>query len=62
MGYHQVEKMDCRAKGEVIFCPKSPLLSESLKITEPINQRIRVDRKKKRVDYPIIQAKNSELS
>ena len=47
MGYHQVEKMDCRAKGEVIFCPMSPLLSQSPKITGPINQRIGVDRKKK---------------
>jgi hypothetical protein len=46
------EKMDYRANGEVILWAMSPLLSQSLKISNPINQRIE----------STLQVKNSELS
>ena len=56
----KVEKMDCRANGEVIFCAMSPLLSQGPNISDQSAHR--VDRKKKWGPYPIIQAKNNELS
>ena len=58
----KIEKMDCRANGEVIFCAMRPLLSQRPKITDPINQRIGLTGRRKGVGYPIIQAKDSELS
>ncbi len=34
-----VDKMDCRANGEVIFWAMNPLLSQGPKISDPISQR-----------------------
>jgi hypothetical protein len=48
----KVEKMDCRANGEVILWAISPLLSQSSKISNPISQRIQ----------STLQVKNNELS
>jgi hypothetical protein len=48
----KVEKMDCRANGEVTFCAMSPLLSQSPKISDPISQRIE----------STLQVMNNELS
>jgi hypothetical protein len=48
----KVEKMDCRGNGEVILWAMSPLLSQSSKISDPINQRIE----------GTLQAKNNKLS
>jgi hypothetical protein len=39
-GMDKVEKMDCRANGEVTFCAMSLLLSQSSKISSPSSQRI----------------------
>jgi hypothetical protein len=64
-GYREmdkVEKMDCRANSEVIFCAMSPLLSQSPKISDPISQRIGLTGRRNGVRCPIIQAKNNELS
>ncbi len=35
----RAEKMDCRAKGEFIFCAMGPLLSQWPEITDLINQK-----------------------
>jgi len=58
----KVEKMDCRANGEVTFCAMSPLLSQSSKISNPISQRIGLTGRRKEVGYSIFQTKNNELS
>jgi hypothetical protein len=36
----KVEKMDCRANGDVILWAMSPLLSQSPKISDSISHRI----------------------
>ena len=56
------EKMDCGANGEVILRTKSPLLSRSPKIGDPISLRIPSKAARKEVRYPMIHAENSELS
>ena len=38
----KVEKMDCRANGEVIFGAMSPPLSQGPNISDPITQRVRL--------------------
>ena len=48
----KVEKMDCRANGEIILWAMSSLLSQSPKISNPISQRIE----------STLKVKNSELS
>jgi hypothetical protein len=48
-----VEKMDCRATDEVIFCVLSPPRSKSVKITKSISRRTGLTGKGKGVGYPI---------
>jgi len=43
---NKVEKMDCRANGEVIFCAMSLPLSQGPNISDPISQRIGLTGKK----------------
>ncbi len=57
---NEVEKMDCRANGEVIFYAMSPPLLQGPNISDQSEGR--TDRKKKWGRYPIIQAKNNEWS
>ena len=49
----EVEKMDCRANDEVIFCVISPVLSNSVKISNPISRRTQLTERGKGVGYPI---------
>ncbi len=58
----KVEKMDPRANGELILRTKSPLLSRSPKIGNPISLRIGLKAVRKEARYPMIHAENSELS
>ena len=58
----KAEKMDPRAKGEVIFCLKEPFDGlRVLKPTNPIDQRRGLTGRRKEVDYPIIQAKQQRI-
>lgn len=56
----KVEKIDCRANGEVISCAMSLLLRQNPKIRDPISQK--VTQAGKEVTYPITQMKNSDSS
>jgi hypothetical protein len=48
----KVEKMDCGARSEVIFCAMSPLLSQSPKRSDLLShQRIGLTGRRKQVHY-----------
>ncbi len=58
----KAKKMDPKANGELILRTKSPLLSQSPKIGDPISLGIGLKAVRKEVRYPMIHAENSELS
>jgi hypothetical protein len=47
----EAEKMNCRAKGEVILWAMSPLLPQSPKISDSISQRIELTGRRKGLRY-----------
>ena len=53
--------MDCGANGEVLFCAISPLPTQSLKITDPIWQRIGSIGRRKEAGYQIIHPKEQRI-
>lgn len=57
-----VDKMDCRANGEVIFFDNEPSTVPRSKDIRSDQSEDRVDRKKAWVRCAIIQTKNNEMS